>query len=267
MAKKIWGGKKITDILKDAEIKQKKINDFFIDVQNFADKIKSISQLVLDEETKIKNIVSETGISKERINKLEEEVSGLKSSTEELVNTNKEIITQAKDELAYIAGASLSNTFEKRREILNGSADAWFNWLLGDILCLVAVAALVFFELKGSQTLTTGFFIKLSISFPFIYAAIFFHGQYNKERDLEEEYAFKSAVSFSLDSYRKVINEEIDNTIPAERIKLVEFVIDTIKGVYTSPVKQSDLNKSNPQGTLEKIKDIVESVANLAKHQ
>jgi len=266
MAKKIWGGKKISDILKDAEIKHQKISDLFNDAQNSANNIKSLLQSILGEETKIKNIILETDSSKEGIIKLEEEVSALKSSTEELVNTNREIVTQAKDELAYIAGASLSNTFEKRRDILNTSARRWLYWLLGNIICLVCVAFIVFLELKGTQTLTTGFFIKLSLSFPFIYAAIFFHSQYNHERNLEEEYAFKSAVSFSLDSYRKVINEEIDDTIPAERMRLVEFVIDTIKGVYTSPVKQSGTDKTNSQGTLEKIKDIVESIANLAKH-
>lgn len=274
MAKKIWGGKKITEIIKDVQEKQGRINLLLGEFQETATKVKNtvaeidqMSKTVSDNATNIEGVLSEARDSKDEIQKLREEVARLQSSTQELIESNKKLLDESKEQLAVIAGGSLSNTFEKRRVLLNESASKWKNWLLGDIVALVIVAIIIFLELKSNQSLTTGFFLKFSFSFPFIYAAFFFHGQYSKERELEEEYAFKSAVSFSLDAYRKLLNEEIDDEKSDERARLLDFITSTVEKIYSPPINNIKADKSNngsPE-TLDKIREIFENIVNLTK--
>ncbi len=275
MAKKIWGGKKISEILKDAENKQERINSLFGELQETASKIKNVSDEIDQvskttsiSATNVENVLSEVRGSRDEIQKLRGGVTQLQSSTEELINANKNLLDEAKEQLAVIAGGSLSNTFEKRRDILSSSAKKWFNWLLIDVLFLIIVAAIVFSELKGSSGLTTSFFLKFSLSFPFIYLAFFFHGQYSRERELEEEYAFKSAVSFSFDAYRKILVEEINYEKSDEKMKLLDFVIDTIKNIYSPIMKNTHSKKDSGESnsTLEKINKIVDNIVGLVKH-
>lgn len=276
MAKKIWGGKKITEIIKDAESKQNDLNSLFnrlqetaVNIEEIAKKVNEKLQFVSLKASEVNNTLVEVKNEKQEIQHFKDEISNLKLVTDELVKTNQTLVKEIKDQLAVVAGGSLSNTFDKRRGVLSESAAKWFRWLLGDILMLVGVAAIVFLELKDIQSLTTGFFLKFSLSFPFIYAAIFFHQQYSKERELEEEYAFKSAVSFSFDAYRKIIVEEVDYEKPDEKMKLLDFVIETIKNIYSPIVKNLHSKKESGESssTLEKINKMIDNVVGLAKHQ
>lgn len=273
MAKK-WGEKKITEIIKDVQEKQGQANLLFGEfqetankVKNTADEIDQMSKTVVTNATNVESMLSEVRNSKDEIQKLREGVAQLQSSTQELIESNEKLLNESKEQLAVIAGGSLSNTFEKRRALLNESASKWKYWLLGDIIVLAAIAAIIFLELKSTQSLTTGFFLKFSFSFPFIYAAFFFHGQYNKERELEEEYAFKSAVSFSLEAYRKLLNEEIDDDKSEERARLLDFIVSTVEKIYSSPIKNfkaDKINSGSPE-TLDKIGEIIKNIVNLTK--
>ena len=275
MAKKIWGGKKITEIIKDAKGKQNDLNFLFnksqetvAGIDEIAKKVNEKFQSVSSEANEVGVVLDEVRSEKQEIQILKDEVSGLESAANELVKTNQTLVKEIKDQLAVVTGASLSNTFEGRRKILSSSATKWFWWLLGDILILVAVAAIIFLELKNTQSLTIGFFLKFSLSFPFIYAAVFFHSQYNKEKEIEEEYAFKSAVSFSFDAYRKILVEEINYEKPDEKIKLLDFVIDTIKNIYSPITGNTHPRKVNVESsnTLEKINKIIDNIVGLVKH-
>ena len=59
--------------------------------------------------------------------------------------------------------------------------------------------------------------------------------QYARERRLEEEYAFKSNISISLDPYQKLVAGLVDKAKPEELAKYTAFVIDSANRVFTSP--------------------------------
>jgi hypothetical protein len=63
------------------------------------------------------------------------------------------------------------------------------------------------------------FYLKLSLSLPLIYAITFCTVQYSRERKLEEEYAFKSNISVSLDPYRELVEKLVDKQQPQDREK------------------------------------------------
>ena len=272
--RKNWGGKKITEIIKDAEQKQQNIGSLLERVREKASQIESAFQQASEKLSGISSnaanadtIVGNIENTKNEVQQIKDEVVELKVTTRELVETNQSLLEETKNQLAVVAGGVLSNTFEGRRQILGKSATIWFRWLLFDILALILVAVIVFLELKTTQNLTTGFFLKFSLSFPFIYGAFFFHGQYSKERDLEEDYAFKSAVSFSLEAYRKLLKGEIDNGIAEERNKLLDFIINTVKNIYTSPGSGHTRKKNRKVSSdaLDDIKEILKNITDLAR--
>ena len=77
--------------------------------------------------------------------------------------------------------------------------------------------------------------MKLSISLPLIFAISFCSVQYSKERRLEEEYAFKSSISISLEPYQKLVGQLVDGDDPVEKSKYTAFIISSINRVFTSP--------------------------------
>ena len=66
-------------------------------------------------------------------------------------------------------------------------------------------------------------------------AIAFCNLQYSRERKLEEEYAFKSSVSISLEPYQKLVAALVDKGNPTELSKYTEFIIQSVNRVFTSP--------------------------------
>jgi hypothetical protein len=79
------------------------------------------------------------------------------------------------------------------------------------------------------------FFMKLSISLPIIFAITFCSVQYSRERRLEEEYAFKSTISISLEPYQKLVSQMVNHEDADEKAKYTAFIISSINRVFTSP--------------------------------
>ena len=92
--------------------------------------------------------------------------------------------------------------------------------------------------IRVSQVYNAAFYLKLSISIPLVYAIAFCNVQYSRERRLEEEYAFKSSISISLDPYQRLVGELVDKTKPEEISKYTAFIIDSVTKVFTSPTGQ-----------------------------
>ena len=70
---------------------------------------------------------------------------------------------------------------------------------------------------------------------PLIYAIAFCSLQYSRERRLEEEYAFKSSISISLEPYQKLVEGLIKKESDEELAKYSAFIIESIGRVFTSP--------------------------------
>ena len=271
MAKKFWGEKKITEIIKNAETIQSELKTIFDDIQKTSNQINSVATEAnekLANISSVKNQADETlsGVktATSDIQSVRNEIGNLKLSTDELLKTNQSLVEQIKNQLGIAAGGSLSHTFDKRKEELEKSKNTWRNLFLLNIVALLAVAAFVFLELKDHTGFTVNAFLKITLSFPLIYSAIFFHGQYNKEREYLEEYAFKSAVSFSLEAYKKLLVEDIDSSKPEEQKEFIKFIIDSIRDIYNSPCMivsaRLEQEENIKIGTLGKIIEIIKKL-------
>jgi hypothetical protein len=155
-----------------------------------------------------------------------------------LVGTLDELEGRIRVSIERATGYSLFQSFQKRQLDI-AKAKRFWGYALGCVVALSLVASGVFiYELRYVQVYNAAFYLKLSISIPLIYAIAFCNLQYSRERRLEEEYAFKSNISVSLEPYQKLVEKLVDKTKPEELSKYTAFIIDSVTRVYTSPTGQ-----------------------------
>jgi hypothetical protein len=119
----------------------------------------------------------------------------------------------------------------------------WKNATFVSLIVLFFAAGLVYYELFRGVGETTVLVSKISLLIPASAALWFTASNHNRERKLLEEYAFKSSISLSLDSYRKVLNEELSDE---EQSRISEFLIDSMEKIYSSPLE--NISKHPPGG-------------------
>jgi hypothetical protein len=177
--------------------------------------------------------------SKSRLKALEEEsqtnIEKHDTEASRLTSYLAELEGRIHNSIERATGYTLFHSFQKRQSDLKFSKLAWAAALL---LCVFASVGLSWFfihSLGSTHEINTLFFMKLSISLPIIFAITFCSVQYSKERRLEEEYAFKSAISISLEPYQKLVGQLVNSDDAAEKAKYTAFIISSINRVFTSP--------------------------------
>jgi len=140
------------------------------------------------------------------------------------------------DSIERATGYTLFHSFQKRQQELKNSK---YIWAIALLVCVCGSALLSWFFIHslggGVHEFNPIFFMKLSISLPIIFAITFCSVQYSKERRLEEEYAFKSNISISLEPYQKLVGSLVNQQDEGEKAKYTAFIISSINRVFTSP--------------------------------
>ncbi|MGC9611031.1 MAG: hypothetical protein ABSE68_02315 [Minisyncoccia bacterium] len=229
-------------------------------------KHESINQILVatqQKQTEINNEKQVAENSRTGIENLEKKAEELENKVETTQQRSETLGNRIETQLGIAVAGTLAHTFNDRKKELETSLKKWFWWLIADLsVLLFGVAIIVVWELSGSNGITYNLLLKLTISFPLIYAAYFFHSQYDEEKRLLEEYAFKSAVSLSLEAYRELLKQEVEPT--QDKAKIVEFVTDSINRIYTSPRENisSHPDKENniKVGMLKEVVDIIKSI-------
>ncbi len=235
---------------------QPKINDFFTEIT--ANRQKMVSILETAEQT-----VANNNTEAKRV------IETKQAQTLELTTELKRLEAQIDDQIKRATGYSLFQSFQKRQEALQKSVTFWGR-VLGATVAL-AVLAGIFLVIELRSTAVNGlFFLKLSLSIPIAYWIGFCTVQYGRERRAEEEYAFKSNISISIDPYQDLVKKIIDINDPKEKEKYTTFVVDSITKVFTSPTDnifsshQKDPRISNR--LLKQLAEIVGAFTREVKH-
>ena len=107
----------------------------------------------------------------------------------------------------------------------------------------------------------------MSLSLPLIYAITFCTVQYGRERQLEEEYAFKSNISISLVPYQELVAKTMDRTNRRRLRRYAAFLIDSVGRVFTSPMEQIFEAETKHRGisnkTIQQLKALLEPLVKL----
>ncbi len=167
--------------------------------------------------------------------KAEQSTKAGEAECKKLVANLDELEGRIRESIERATGYSLFQSFQ-RRQLDIAKAKRFWGYALGSIVALSLIASGIFiYELRFVQVYNAAFYLKLSISIPLIYAIAFCNLQYSRERRLEEEYAFKSNISVSLEPYQKLVEKLVDKSKPEELSKYTAFIIDSVTRVYTSP--------------------------------
>jgi hypothetical protein len=183
------------------------------------------------------------------------EFKRLSSNLNELEGRIRESIERA-------TGFTLFHSFQKRQLDLAKSKKFWGIALACAVAISLCASAAFIYSLRYVQVYNAAFYLKLSISLPIIYAIAFCSVQYARERRLEEEYAFKSSISISLDPYQKLVAQLVDKDKPEELAKYTAFVIDSVTRVFTSPTEQifddHSANNSSAEKLIKSLSDFLQ---------
>jgi hypothetical protein len=150
-------------------------------------------------------------------------------------------------------GASLFETFKQRKGELSSSISFW-KWSVPTTA--VATVAWIFF-LFGNGDLASlewqVIFVNSLKALPAIGLLLFSISQYTKERNFQEEYAFKSAVALTVNSYadQLVVEENKD-----------KLIMDSVNEIYKTPLtsKHKDAETKSLTGTAKELTDVAKSL-------
>lgn len=180
-----------------------------------------------------------------------------------LVTNLDELEGRIRESIERATGYSLFQSFQKRQLDIARAKRFW-GYALGVVLALSLILSAIFiYHLRYVQVYNAAFYLKLSISIPLIYAIAFCNLQYSRERRLEEEYAFKSNISVSLEPYQKLVEKLIDKTRPEELSKYTAFIIDSVARVYTSPtgeIFETPSDKNSAEKLIKSLGEFIEPI-------
>ena len=164
-----------------------------------------------------------------------ETIEANQGKTRNLVEDLAKLKEQIKEQIQQATGFRLFGAFQSRQNEIVRAKNIWA-YAVGTLVCISAgVTIWIAHEAQSYSANSFAFWVKLSLTIPLAFAITFCTVQYNRERRLEEEYAFKSSISVSLNPYRELVQSILTGT-PEEASKYSEFVIDTVRNVFRLPL-------------------------------
>lgn len=230
--------KKVQTILDELETAQRKVEE----------QIKTSNANITDAKSALDNFNSDA----------ESKISKITSDYESVSNNAEEV----RKMMGYIADGTLSHSFNKRKDDLSKQITKWF-WA-SVIITILAIGwvCVVFFNLSANTGSEWADILINGIkSSPLFILMGFSISQYQKERNLMEEYAFRESVAVTLTSYLEQMPEKEDE----DKRKLL---ISTVEQLYTKPVfanKEYGLLKFDSKelsDTSKTLKELVEVLLN-----
>lgn len=186
--------------------------------------------------------------------------------SEEIVKANEGLIEQIKLSLQKAVGVSLFTAFDNRRTTLAAGTVLW-----SKVLCGATVTAIVFawwFVENLHEIQTPLLLARLTIAIPITFLIIFSAKQYANERRAEEEYAFKSAISVSLESYRDLLERMRRDGMDIDfaRTLLLEIFDNPVRRLYSDHIdKKSNRKKAGQKEEQSLIQDLAKKLAGFDK--
>lgn len=159
-------------------------------------------------------------------------------------------------------GASLFETFKQRKKELINPVGKWLWIVIGmSVLTFIAILAIFTngFGLLG--VVYTDFTPTLLITntiktLPFFFLLFYSISQYNKERNFQEEYAFKSAVALTIKAYADIIQKEDLKD---------ELIMNSVSGIYKSPTIYKTKKTKDDNSMLDTAKDLLTTALDVLK--
>lgn len=189
-------------------------------------------------------------------------IESLKTKTEELQKLSL-------DQLGVISNEKLSNSFDKVTGDLKDCNEKWFWWLLGtSIALIVSVLVIVIWQTEVGDTIfEISFLVKIALTSPIIFFEFFINREYSRSQRLIEEYEFKASIARSLEAYKEIIENLFSDQPGEEYKKKLDFILESIGQLYSSPMKNIRDNECSGNKTekivLKVLSDLKDTVSDV----
>ncbi|CQR10206.1 TPA: hypothetical protein ACJFUB_000588 [Yersinia enterocolitica] len=155
-------------------------------------------------------------------------------------------------------GASLFETFKQRKEELSPSVNFW-KWAVPVLAIVTVVWIFILFYTNQGAVLSYQVIIINSLkALPVIGLLLFGISQYSRERNFQEEYAFKSAVALTLNSYASQLKNEENKD---------QLIMTSVNEIYKTPIQHSKIKASENKSLVDAVKELVDSTKNLVDNK
>lgn len=203
---------------------------------------RSSNQEITTFETDLKKLYDEAQEFRDKITKTEqaaqETVNQNNARTQQIHDYLADLEEQIKVALQKAVGSGLFGTFHERSGKIGKG-----KWIWAALAGFFGVGTIIWVS-KIAYTcgdrIGPPLYFKLAVALPVTLIVWFCIAQYSRERRLEEEYAFKSNISFSLVPYKDLVEKILLQQGDAGRDKYSTFVIDSIGKVFTTPIEHKD---------------------------
>ncbi len=245
----------------DVATKQGGVTEFFKEIETHRQNLK-------DHENNVTAI-------KDRTSSIVDEMN---TRTTNIVTENEELQKEIKEHLLKAVGASLFGAFQKRKTNIVISKWIWAG-ATGAAFILQAIAVVWLAKEAGAiseaATQVAGeaaslkpfyaqpmFILKSTVTLPILALIIFCAKQYTRERDYEELYAFKSALSFSLAPYLDLVRNV---SVEEHSTEYSQFIVHTISQVFDDPLAKLKTDKKHSKKDFKSLQGIIDSLKDFAK--
>ena len=252
---------KITELVASSSNKDTEIDGI---LKNIKDKVNTVSESIIEYETTF------TAIKKDS--------SALKLELDSTIETALQNLTKSKEGIDFIqsnraeivrltgmaADGSLGSKFDQRQKTLTNGLSFW-KWGVPIVTIISILWVLIVFTCLGTSTgnVWINLLINLLKTSPAFILMGFVFSQYNKERNLQEEYAFKSAVAMTLTAYSSMLENKDEDLNKTRQ----EMLLQSIQQVYSQPrihsEKSEKLNSLNSNHLKEAIQTLSEAIKNI----
>jgi hypothetical protein len=196
----------------------------------------------------------------------EETIEKNDADTKKHIEELKVLKESIKEQLAQATGFGQFGAYQSRQNSISKRKYFWVG-AVGILAGTVVLLTYYIATTAGQSDLhSAAFWIKLSMNLPLAFLITFCTIQYNRERRLEEEYAFKASVSISLTPYRDLIYSILERDGALKDGTYTRFVVDSVRSIFTSPTEKIFDSPKGIEGIPEKaLKTAAELIGTAAK--
>jgi hypothetical protein len=198
----------------------------------------------------------------------DETIGANQKKTAEIILELGSLKDQIREQIQQATGFQLFGAFQSRQNEIAKSKNVWV-YAIGALVAISAgVTIWIAHEAQFYSVNNFAFWVKLSLTVPLAFAITFCTVQYGRERRLEEEYAFKSSISVSLNPYRDLVLSILEKDGKIDQSKYTEFVINSVTNVFTPPtdkVFDSEKKSAFTEKTFKQTAEIIGTAVKAAK--
>jgi hypothetical protein len=256
----------ISQLLNNSTSTFEKINSLLVQqTQSFDNNKKKIETESSAFSEHKKNLKIQENENSENISILNNQIENFNEKLE-FVENKKEYFEERNNYLNELigreVGVSLFETFRQRKGELEKPVAKWlYIVIIMSVFTFLAILVIFTkgFGYLGDNTIemtTTGLITNSIKTLPFFFLLFYAISQYNKERNFQEEYAFKSAVALTIKAYSDIIQkDELKD----------ELIMSSVSGIYKSPTIYNSKKTKEDNTMLTTAKDLLTTAMDIMK--